>query len=83
MRFPVADHPPTAALPLRRSFPYLSVGMLLPCAVLAALGIKVLFCAWFMVAWEVFDSLNLVWTQASGVFLSPFLVTRRIRNRLL
>ncbi|EFN56472.1 hypothetical protein CHLNCDRAFT_145146 [Chlorella variabilis] len=59
------------------SFPYLSVGMLLPCAVLAALGIKVLFCAWFMVAWEVFDSLNLLMMLLfSGVKPNELVVKR-------
>ncbi|KAI3426484.1 hypothetical protein D9Q98_008850 [Chlorella vulgaris] len=43
--------------------PYFSLGVLLPCAVLAALGIKVLMTASVLVTWEVVDSLKLVWSQ--------------------
>jgi hypothetical protein len=39
--------------------------VLLPCALLAALGVKVLLTASVLVGWEVIDSLNLIWTQAS------------------
>lgn len=46
-----------------RSFPYLSVTLLLPCALLATLGVQVLLTASVLVAWELLDSLNLVWTQ--------------------
>jgi hypothetical protein len=45
------------------SVPYFSLGVLLPCAVLAALGIKVLMTASVLVTWEVVDSLKLVWSQ--------------------
>ena len=48
-----------------RSFPFFSVGVLLPCALLAALGVKVLLTASVLVGWEVIDSLNLIWAQAS------------------
>lgn len=46
------------------SFPFFSMGVLLPCALLAALGVKVLLTASVLVGWEVVDSLNLIWTQA-------------------
>lgn len=45
------------------SFPYLSVAVLLPCALLAAAGVQVLLSASVLVAWELCDSLNLIWTQ--------------------
>ena len=48
------------------SFPYLSVGVLLPCAFCTALGIQTPLFAGGLFAWEVCDSLKLVWTQASG-----------------
>jgi hypothetical protein len=48
-----------------RSFPFFSVGVLLPCALLAALGVKVLLTASVLAGWEVIDSLNLIWAQAS------------------
>ncbi len=39
------------------------MSLLLPCALLAALGVQVLLTASVLVAWELLDSLNLVWTQ--------------------
>ncbi|PSC68068.1 family transcriptional regulator [Micractinium conductrix] len=42
-------------------FPWFSCTVLLPCAVLAALGVRVLWTASVLVAYEALDSLQLVW----------------------
>jgi hypothetical protein len=47
------------------AFPYMSVGVLLPCALLVALGVRVVFFASILCSWEVLDSLTLVWNQVS------------------
>lgn len=39
------------------------MAVLLPCALLAAAGVQVLLSASVLVAWELCDSLNLIWTQ--------------------
>ncbi|KAL4436580.1 hypothetical protein ABPG75_003719 [Micractinium tetrahymenae] len=47
----------------RVGFPFFSVAVLLPCAVLAALGVRVLATASVLVAYELLDSLRLIWTS--------------------
>ncbi|PRW45162.1 hypothetical protein C2E21_6125 [Chlorella sorokiniana] len=64
------------------SFPYLSVSLLLPCALLAALGVQVLLTASVLVAWELFDSLNLVWTQLSMLVLNGVQPNELVVKRL-
>ncbi|KAL4444581.1 hypothetical protein ABPG77_002398 [Micractinium sp. CCAP 211/92] len=47
----------------RVGFPWLNVSLVLPCAVLAALGVRVLVTASVLVAYELLDSLRLIWTS--------------------
>lgn len=57
--------PPAGRLP--RRFPWLNVSLVLPCAVLAALGVRVLVTASVLVAYELLDSLRLIWTSVGCV----------------
>lgn len=59
--------PPPPAGRLPRRFPWLNVSLVLPCAVLAALGVRVLVTASVLVAYELLDSLRLIWTSVGCV----------------
>lgn len=45
------------------SFPWLSVAVVLPCALLTAAGVKVLVAGSALVVFEAYDSARLIWTQ--------------------
>lgn len=71
-----APHPPVPC-----SFPLFGVAALLPCAVLAALGVRVRLASSLLVAYQALDSARLVWTSlalllGSGMQPSELVVKR-------
>lgn len=70
-----------ATLPPRR-FPYFGVAVLLPCALLAAAGFKVLATGAVLVVFEVFDSASLIWAQLSMLLLYGYKPNELVVKRL-
>jgi hypothetical protein len=51
------------------SFPWFGILVLLPCALLTAAGVKVLWGGTVLVLYEAYDSAYLIWTQLTMLLL--------------